>query len=69
VTTSYSGSDPDIASNADGGYTGSWGPNGKLAILHEQEMILTKDETKKFFDNLAIMESILATLDSYAISQ
>ena len=69
VTTSYSGPDPDMASNADGGYTGSWGPSGKLAILHEQEMILTKDETKKFFDNLAIMESILATLDSYAISQ
>ena len=23
-----------------GGYTGTWGPEGKLAILHEKELIL-----------------------------
>ena len=57
------------ASNDDGGYTGSWGPSGKLAFLHEKEMILTQEETKKFFDNLSIMENILATLDLYAVQQ
>ena len=28
-----------------GGYTGSWGPEGKLAMLHEKEMVLNKDDT------------------------
>jgi hypothetical protein len=59
----------NVALNDDGGYTGSWGPEGKWAILHEEEMILTKDETKQFFNNLSIMENILSTLDSYALNQ
>jgi hypothetical protein len=25
-----------------GGYTGSWGSYGKLAMLHEKEMVLNK---------------------------
>lgn len=28
-----------------GGYTGSWGPSGKLAIIHEKELILNQDDT------------------------
>ena len=59
----------DTATNDDGGYTGAWGPSGKLAILHEKEMILTKDETSQFFAHLNMMESILSTLDLYAASQ
>ena len=30
---------------ATGGYTGEWGPEGKLAVLHEKELILNKDDT------------------------
>jgi hypothetical protein len=59
----------NTSSSADGGYTGSWGPEGKIGILHEEEMILTKDETAKFFAHLGIMESILSTLDLYAANQ
>lgn len=28
-----------------GGYTGSWGESGKLAVLHEKELVLNKEDT------------------------
>ena len=28
-----------------GGYTGKWGPEGKLATLHEKELVLNKQDT------------------------
>lgn len=28
-----------------GGYTGEWGPSGRLAIIHEKELILNQDDT------------------------
>jgi hypothetical protein len=31
-----------MPSFATGGYTGEWGPEGKLAMLHEKELILNK---------------------------
>ncbi len=36
-----------------GGYTGSWGSEGKLAVLHEKELVLNKADT----------ENILAAVD------
>ena len=33
-----------------GGYTGSWGTSGKLAILHEKELVLNKDDTKNMLE-------------------
>lgn len=32
-----------------GGFTGSWGSQGKMAMLHEEEFILNKGQTKEFF--------------------
>ena len=40
-----------------------------MLMVHENELILNSDQTNKFFDNLAIMESILSVIDSYAIGQ
>ena len=57
------------AATASGGLTSNWGPAGKMLMVHESELILNKDQTNKFFDNLAIMESILSTIDSYALGQ
>ena len=38
-----------------GGYTGSWNSTkGKLAILHEKELILNKDDTKNMLKMLKI---------------
>jgi hypothetical protein len=54
---------------ATGGLTSDWGPEGKMLMVHENELILNADQTNKFFDNLALMESILATIDTYALGQ
>lgn len=60
---------PNPAPAATGGLTSAWGPEGKMLMVHENELILNSDQTNKFFDNLAIMESILSAIDSYAIGQ
>lgn len=33
-----------------GGYTGSWGPSGRLAIIHEKELILNQDDTNSLIN-------------------
>ena len=39
---------------ASGGYTGEWGSEGKLAILHEKELVLNKDDTSNFLKALEV---------------
>ena len=39
---------------ATGGYTGEWGSEGKLAILHEKELVLNKDDTSNFLRALEV---------------
>ena len=34
-----------------GGYTGEWGSYGKLAVLHEKELVLNKNDTKNYLDS------------------
>ena len=36
-----------IAGYATGGYTGDWGPEGKLAVLHEKELVLNNVNSLK----------------------
>jgi len=43
---------------ATGGYTGAWGPEGRMAILDEKELVLNKDDTKNFLDATAILRTI-----------
>jgi hypothetical protein len=33
---------------ATGGYTGSWGPEGRVAMLHEKELVLNASDTSNF---------------------
>ena len=47
-----------------GGYTGEWGPSGKLAILHEKEIVLNATDTK----NLLSIVEMLRTIDMHSIS-
>jgi hypothetical protein len=51
-----------------GGYTGAWGSSGKLAMLHEKEIILNKDDTKNFLASLDLLDSILSTIDLHAMN-
>ena len=48
-----------------GGYTGEWGPEGKLAVLHEKEIVLNQQDTANLLMTMNMLDSILATLDSY----
>lgn len=41
-----------------GGYTGVWGNEGKLAMLHEKELVLNKHDTQKFLDALDIVRQL-----------
>jgi nitrate reductase NapAB chaperone NapD len=44
-----------------GGYTGEWGPSGRLAVLHQKEIVLNADDTK----NLLEAVSLVRNLDGY----
>jgi hypothetical protein len=50
-----------------GGYTGSWGSDGKLAVLHQKELVLNASDTENMLTAIGIvrdMESMLQNLNS-----
>ena len=51
------------ASMDTGGYTGEWGNTGKLAILHEKEMVLNADDTLRLLEAMNISRTILETIE------
>jgi hypothetical protein len=46
-----------------GGYTGEWGSEGKLAALHEKELVLNKEDTKNFLASLELLHNIIKMID------
>lgn len=54
-------------SAATGGYTGEWGPEGKIAILHEKELILNAQDTQNFLSAVEILREINGILDQNAL--
>ena len=50
-----------------GGYTGAWGPEGRLAMLHEKELILNKVDTENFLAATEILRSISNMIDLQAL--
>ena len=51
-----------------GGYTGSWGPEGKLAILHEKELILNQDDTQNILSTVSLIRELVNMIDAQAAS-
>ena len=49
-----------------GGYTGSWGPEGKLAILDEKELVLNSSDTANFLASLDLLHDIIRMIDIQA---
>lgn len=50
-----------------GGYTGSWNSTqGKLAILHEKELVLNKDDTQNMLKMLKITRDNQSQLTDYS---
>ena len=41
-----------------GGYTGEWGNEGRLGILHQKELVLNEDDTKNMLSAVQILRSI-----------
>ena len=46
-----------------GGYTGSWGSEGKLAVLHEKELVLNKEDTSNLLHTMEIMDQLIKSID------
>ena len=51
-----------------GGYTGAWGTSGRMAMLHEKELVLNKQDTSNLLSSVDILRGISKTLDLQAIS-
>lgn len=51
-----------------GGYTGAWGPEGKLAILHEKELILNQDDTQNILSTVSLIRELVNMIDAQAAS-
>ena len=49
-----------------GGYTGSWGSEGKLAMLHQKELILNAQDTSNFLASLEVLREIMQTIDLHS---
>ena len=47
-----------------GGYTGKWGKDGKLAILHEKEVVLNKQDTENLLSAVNIVRTMNQLLGS-----
>ena len=54
-----------------GGYTGDWGSDGKLAVLHEKELVLNKDDTENLLRTIELLRQTYdkdnTSVDSSAI--
>jgi hypothetical protein len=54
---------------ATGGYTGNWaGSYGKLAFLHQKELVLNAGDTENFLASMEVMERILQIIDLQSAS-
>jgi hypothetical protein len=54
---------------ATGGYTGEWGSYGKLAMLHEKELVLNAKDTENFLASMDLLNNIVSTIDLHAANQ
>ena len=52
-----------------GGYTGVWGTDGKLAMLHEKELVLNKQDTKNMLATVDFVRQLSDIVDLQALSQ
>lgn len=46
-----------------GGYTGSWGPEGRMAMLHQKEIVLNAHDTENFLTAVQIVRSMADKLE------
>ena len=52
-----------ITSYDTGGYTGSWGNEGRLAMLHQKELVLNAHDTENMLNTIQMVRDIVASID------
>ena len=52
-----------------GGYTGTWGSDGRLALLHQKELVLNQSDTKNLLDAVGILRQITNSFNHSFLSQ
>ena len=50
-----------------GGYTGSWGSDGRLAMLHEKELVLNKEDTANILNVVDSVRSMVSNFGNNAL--
>ena len=58
----------DLQSYDTGGYTGSWDSSGRLAMLHQKEIILNATDTENFLAAINIVRDIAKAIDLQAVA-
>jgi hypothetical protein len=51
-----------------GGYTGEWGPEGRLAMLHQKEIVLNAHDTENLLTAVSMIREISSQLESNALA-
>lgn len=52
-----------------GGYTGTWGNDGRLALLHQKELVLNKEDTANMLDAVNIIRNITGLLGNSVLGK
>lgn len=52
-----------------GGYTGEWDNSGRLAILHQKELVLNKDDTENILNAVEFVRGIASSIGASLLSQ
>lgn len=58
-----------VGSYDTGGYTGEWGPEGRIALLHEKELVLKPDDTTNILSAVETMRGISNALNNDMFTQ
>ena len=59
-----------VSTMASGGYTGAWGSEGKMAVLHEKELVLSAKDTENLLATVGFVRDItqMLSLNASAMS-
>ena len=52
-----------------GGYTGEWDSSGRLAMLHQKELVLNAHDTENFLSAIEIVRDLARTIDLRVAAQ
>jgi hypothetical protein len=53
----------DLVGFETGGYTGTWGSAGKVAMLHEKELVLNAQDTENMLKSIEMVRLIVQAID------